>query len=61
MPAAVDATDADLLVDMLAGLLLYRYFLTPEELRGSETDAQWLDRITNLAERLLSPPAQQES
>lgn len=26
------ADDADLLVDMLAGLLLYRYFLTPEEL-----------------------------
>jgi AcrR family transcriptional regulator len=50
-----DAGDADLLVDMLAGLLLYRYFLTPEELRTSETDEQWLDRVIELGERLLSP------
>ncbi|MDQ2896992.1 MAG: TetR/AcrR family transcriptional regulator [Actinomycetota bacterium] len=50
-----DATDADLLVDMLAGLLLYRYFLTPHELRTHETDEQWLDRIVDLAERLLAP------
>jgi len=25
---------------MLAGLLLYRYYLTPEELRGGETDSK---------------------
>lgn len=53
--------DADLLVDMLAGLLLYRYFLTPQELRSTETDEQWLDRVINLAERLLSPNAQPPS
>lgn len=47
--------DADLLVDMLAGVLLYRYFLTPPELRSNETDEQWLDRLTNLSERLLTP------
>ncbi|MGH2853057.1 MAG: TetR/AcrR family transcriptional regulator [Solirubrobacteraceae bacterium] len=51
----VDATDADLLVDMLAGLILYRYFLTPEELRTKETDEQWLDRIVQLGQRLLTP------
>jgi AcrR family transcriptional regulator len=51
----IDAADADLLVDMLAGLLLYRYFLTPRELRTSETDEQWLDRVVNLGERLLAP------
>ncbi len=50
-----DATDADLLVDMLAGLLLYRYFLTPQELRTQETDEQWLNRTVNLAKRLLAP------
>ncbi len=50
-----DATDADLLVDMLAGVLLYRYFLTPPELRSQETDEQWLDRIVDLGERLLTP------
>ncbi len=50
-----DATDADLFVDMLAGLLLYRYFLTPQELRTQETDEQWLDRTVNLAKRLLAP------
>jgi AcrR family transcriptional regulator len=50
-----DAGDADLLVDMLAGLLLYRYFLTPRELRNKETDQQWLDRVVNLSERLLTP------
>jgi AcrR family transcriptional regulator len=51
-----DAKDADLLVDMLAGLLLYRYFLTPKELRTIETDEQWLDRIVELGERLLTRP-----
>ncbi len=50
-----DASDADLLVDMLAGVLLYRYFLTPQELRTNETDEQWLDRIVDLGERLLAP------
>ncbi len=50
-----NANDADLLVDMLAGLLLYRYFLTPQELRSQETDEQWLARIVDLAERLLAP------
>jgi AcrR family transcriptional regulator len=48
--------DADLLVDMLAGLLLYRYFLTPTELRTEETDEQWLDRVVTLGQRLLTPP-----
>lgn len=52
-----DASDADLLVDMLAGVLVYRYFLTPQELRTKETDEQWLDRIVDLAERLLAPGA----
>lgn len=47
--------EEDLLVDMLAGLLLYRYFLTPEELR-LEDDGQWLDRVVELAERLLQSP-----
>lgn len=51
----LDATDADLLVDMLAGLMLYRYFLTPKELRAKEPDEQWLQRVVDLAERLLSP------
>jgi AcrR family transcriptional regulator len=51
----IDGADADLLVDMLAGLLLYRYFLTPHELRTSETDEQWLDRVVDLGERLLAP------
>jgi hypothetical protein len=41
---------------MLAGLLLYRYFLTPKELRTIETDEQWLDRIVELGERLLTRP-----
>lgn len=50
-----EAGDADLLIDMLAGLLLYRYFLTPQELRDKETDEQWLDRVVNLSERLLAP------
>jgi AcrR family transcriptional regulator len=50
-----DARDADLLIDMLAGVLLYRYFLTPQELRKDESDEQWLDRLADLAERLLSP------
>lgn len=50
-----EAGDADLLIDMLAGLLLYRYFLTPQELREKETDEQWLDRVVNLSERLLTP------
>ncbi len=50
-----DASDADLLVDMLAGVLLYRYFLTPQELRTNETDEQWLDRIVDLGQRLLAP------
>ena len=54
-----DAQDADLPIDMLAGVLLYRYFLTPEELRKDESDDQWLARLVDLAERLLSakPPA----
>jgi AcrR family transcriptional regulator len=52
----IDDADADLLVDMLAGLLLYRYFLTPTELRTEETDEQWLDRVVTLAQRLLTPP-----
>lgn len=47
--------DADLLVDMLAGLLLYRYFLTPRELRSAESDERWLERVVALAERLLAP------
>jgi AcrR family transcriptional regulator len=47
--------DADLLVDMLAGLILYRYFLTPKELRTKESDEQWLERVVNLAEKLLAP------
>ncbi len=50
-----DAQDADLLIDMLAGVLLYRYFLTPEELRKDEPDENWLERLADLAERLLSP------
>jgi AcrR family transcriptional regulator len=49
------ADDADLLIDMLAGVLVYRYFLTPPELRTAETDQEWLDRLVNLAQRLLSP------
>ncbi len=49
-----DAADADLLVDMLAGLLLYRYFLTSTELRIEETDEQWLDRVVALGQRLLT-------
>ncbi len=40
---------------VLAGLLLYRYFLTPHELRTLETDEQWLDRVVDLGERLLAP------
>ncbi|MGH2833876.1 MAG: TetR/AcrR family transcriptional regulator [Solirubrobacteraceae bacterium] len=51
----VAARDADLLVDMLAGLVLYRYFLTPKDSRGKETDEQWLERVIDLAERLLDP------
>ena len=51
----IDAADADLLIDMLAGLLLYRYFLTPTELRKEETDEQWLDRVVALGKRLLTP------
>jgi AcrR family transcriptional regulator len=51
------AEDADLLVDMLAGLLLYRYFLTPKELRSKEADEEWLDRVIALGERLLSSGA----
>ncbi len=47
--------DADLLVDMLAGVLLYRYFLIPPELRSDESDEHWLDRLTSLGERLLTP------
>jgi AcrR family transcriptional regulator len=50
-----DATDADLLIDMLAGLLVYRYFLTPPEFRTSESDKEWLDRLVTLAKRLLTP------
>jgi len=42
---------------MLAGLLLYRYYLTPEELR-TETDEQWLDRVVELGQRLLEPKPQ---
>jgi AcrR family transcriptional regulator len=53
----IDDADADLLVDMLAGLLLYRYFLTPTELRTEETDEQWLDRVVTLGQRLLTPPS----
>jgi AcrR family transcriptional regulator len=49
-----NADDADLLIDMLAGLLVYRYFLTPPEFR-TETDQHWLDRLLALAQRLLSP------
>jgi hypothetical protein len=45
----------DLLIDMLAGLLLYRYFLTPEQLRTQESDDEWLSRVMVLAERLLDP------
>lgn len=48
--------DADLLVDMLAGVLLYRYFLTPAELRAAEPDDVWLARLVDLGERLLAPP-----
>jgi AcrR family transcriptional regulator len=50
-----DATDADLLIDLLAGVLLYRYFLTPAELRATETDEQWLGRLVDLGQRLLAP------
>jgi AcrR family transcriptional regulator len=50
-----DANDADLLIDLLAGVLLYRYFLTPAELRATETDEQWLGRLVDLGERLLAP------
>lgn len=50
--------DEDLLIDMLAGLLLYRYFLTPEQLRAQESDADWLARVLSLAERLLDPRRQ---
>lgn len=50
----LDANDADLLIDMLAGLLLYRYFLTPKELRSEETDEHWLDRVVALGQRLLA-------
>ncbi len=49
------ADDADLLIDMLAGLLVYRYFLTPSDIRDAETDQEWLDRLVTLAQRLLSP------
>lgn len=52
-----DVGDADLLVDMLAGLLLYRFFLTPPQQRNQESDQEWLDRVGNLAQRLLSPSA----
>ena len=45
----------DLLVDLLAGLLLHRYFLTPKELRSDETDEQWLDGVVELGKRLLTP------
>ena len=41
---------------MLAGLLLYRFFLTPQEIRRQESDEGWLDRVVNLAQRLLEPP-----
>jgi AcrR family transcriptional regulator len=53
-----DARDADLLIDMLAGVLLYRYFLTPAEFRASEDDEHWLDRLVTLAERLLGDTAE---
>lgn len=49
------ADDADLLIDMLAGLLVYRYFLTPPDVRSQETDDAWLDRVVALARRLLIP------
>ncbi len=39
---------------MLAGLLLYRYFLTPKELRSDENDDQWLERVLDLGQRLLT-------
>jgi AcrR family transcriptional regulator len=48
--------NADLLVDMLAGLILYRYFLTPPELREAESDGGWLDRVIAEGQRLLRPP-----
>jgi AcrR family transcriptional regulator len=50
--------NADLLVDMLAGLILYRYFLTPSELREVESDDHWLDRVIAEGKRLLRPPGQ---
>jgi len=50
-----NADDADILIDMLAGLLVYRYFLTPPDLRTAETDRAWLDRLLALAQRLLPP------
>lgn len=49
------ADDADLLIDMLAGILVYRFFLTPPEFRTTETDDEWLDRLVALAQRLLAP------
>lgn len=50
-----DADDADLLIDMLAGLLVYRYFLTPPDVRNAESDQAWLDRLVAVAQRLLAP------
>jgi AcrR family transcriptional regulator len=53
--AVEDFDDPELLIDMLAGVLVYRYFLTPPELRALQTDQDWIDRLITLTEKMLSP------